>query len=94
MRTPLSLVPAVLPLLVLLIPTRWIERHPVPCLFTAVLGVRCPGCGMTRAISCAVHGRLRDAVSYNPLVVLVLPLAAFEWLQFMRGAIKDFTAAT
>jgi hypothetical protein len=92
-RAPLTLLPYVLPLLVLLIPTRWIERHPVPCLFTAVLGVRCPGCGMTRAVSCAMHGRFKDAMRYNPLVVLVLPLAAFEWLQFMREAINDFTAA-
>ena len=83
-----------LPLLVLFIPTRWIERHPVPCLFTAVLGVRCPGCGMTRAVSCAAHGRFRDALRYNPLVVLVLPLATFEWLRLMREAIKDVTVAS
>jgi hypothetical protein len=30
---------------------------------------------------------------YNPLVVVVLPLAAFEWLQFMRGAVKNVTGA-
>lgn len=90
----LTLLVAALPVLALLVPTRWIERHPVPCLFTAVLGVRCPGCGMTRAVSCAVHGRLGDAMRYNPLVALVLPLATFEWLRFMRGAITDLTAAT
>jgi hypothetical protein len=80
---------AVLPLVALLIPTRLIERHPAPCLFTALAGVRCPGCGMTRAVSCAIHGRFRDAIHYNPLVVIVLPLAAFEWLQFMRRATKE-----
>lgn len=93
-RRALPLLLSGLPLLVLLLPSRWIERHPVPCLFTTVLGVRCPGCGMTRAVSCAVHGRLKDAMRYNPLVVLVLPLAAFEWLQYMRGAINNFMAAT
>lgn len=90
-RVLLALLLAILPLLALLVPTRWIERHPLPCLFTAVVGVRCPGCGMTRAISCVAHGRFRDAVRYNPLVVLVLPLAALEWVKFMRGAIRDLT---
>lgn len=85
---------AVAPLPALLIPTRWIERHPPPCLFTVALGVRCPGCGMTRAVSCAAHGRFRDAVRYNPLVVIVLPLAVVEWLTFMHGVIEDFTAAS
>ncbi len=47
---------------------------------------------MTRAVSCAVHGRLRDALRYNPLVVVVLPLAVFEWLQFMRRAIGTLPA--
>lgn len=48
---------------------------------------------MTRAVSCAVHGRLGDAMRYNPLVLLVLPLAAFEWFMCVRGAVKDFAAA-
>lgn len=81
---------AISPVVALLVPAQWIERHPPPCLFTTVTGVRCPGCGMTRAVSCALHGRLRDAVRYNPLVVVVLPLAAFEWVQFIRQAIKVF----
>jgi len=72
-----------LPLLFLLIPTRWLEAHPAPCLFRALFGVRCPGCGMTRALSCALHGRWRDAWRYNPLVVVVLPLLAGEWLRLI-----------
>lgn len=93
MRVPTAIVIAVLPLLALGIPSRWVERHPAPCLFTAVLGMRCPGCGMTRAISCAAHGRFRDAVHYNPLVVVVLPLAALEWFRFMRMTISDLFSA-
>lgn len=87
MQRTQTIVVAMLPLAVMVVPSRWIERHPVPCLFSKVLGVRCPGCGMTRAVSCAFHGRFRDAVRYNPLVVLVLPLAAIEWLRFVGGAI-------
>jgi Protein of unknown function (DUF2752) len=48
---------------------------------------------MTRAVSCAIHGRLRSAVRYNPLVVIVLPLAAYEGFRFVREAVYDFTSA-
>jgi hypothetical protein len=75
-----------LPLLFVLIPTRWLEAHPAPCLFRALFGVRCPGCGMTRALSCALHGRARDAWRHNPLVVVVLPLLAFEWWRLIARA--------
>lgn len=78
-----------LPLAFALIPTRWLEAHPAPCLFRALLGVRCPGCGMTRAVSCALHGRARDAWGYNRLVVVLLPLLAFEWLRLIARAWRE-----
>lgn len=67
------------PLLFLLIPRRWLEAHPVPCLSRLILRRRCPGCGMTRAVSCALHGHWRAAWRHNPRVVIVLPLLAWEW---------------
>lgn len=82
---------AILPVVVLLVPSRWVERHHPPCLFSAVFGVRCPGCGMTRAVSCAAHGRLREALRYNPLVVLVLPLAVGAWLGFARDTVRELS---
>ena len=74
------------PLAVVLIPTAWIERGPPLCLIRAIFGVRCPGCGMTRAVSCAAHGRLRRAWGYNRLVIVVGPLLAFEWARGLRRA--------
>ena len=64
-----------LPIVFFLIPTSWLEKHPPICLYSAIFGVRCPGCGMSRAISCAVHGNLKKAFHYNKLVVIVLPFA-------------------
>jgi hypothetical protein len=80
------------PLLLFLIPTRWIEAHPAPCLFRALLGVRCPGCGLTRAVSCAAHGRWRDAWRCNRLVALVVPLLSYAWLRLVAAEWSHYRA--
>jgi len=82
-----------LPLVVFLVPTAWIKRRRSICLIRALFGVRCPGCGMTRAISCAAHGRLRDALHYNRLVVIVLPLLVYEWVRSLARASQAYRSA-
>jgi hypothetical protein len=56
-----------------LAPTAWLERSPSVCLYWNVLGVHCPGCGMTRAFSALLHADFARALSYNKLVVVVFP---------------------
>jgi len=54
---------------------------PLRCPSLALLGIFCPGCGSQRAIHSLLHGELGAAVSYNPLVVLmliVLPLLVWR----------------
>ncbi|MGE9267713.1 MAG: DUF2752 domain-containing protein [Verrucomicrobiales bacterium] len=46
-----------------------------PCLFHEVTGLDCPGCGLTRACSDALHGRFWQAFQHNPLGVILTPLA-------------------
>ena len=36
------------------------------CLYRMVFGVRCPGCGLTRSVSCAVRGMWAESLSYHP----------------------------
>lgn len=45
-----------------------------PCLFKALTGLFCPGCGATRAMHALLHGDLRAALRMNSLLVLALPL--------------------
>ncbi len=61
----------------------WVLRHydpnavhnPFPpCMFYAITGHYCIGCGLTRAMHALVHGDLPRAFSMNPLAVVVLPL--------------------
>jgi hypothetical protein len=35
---------------------------------------RCPGCGATRAMAALLHGRVTEALHFNPLFVCVAPL--------------------
>lgn len=78
-----------LPLVVALIPSSWVESGPPLCLFRRLFGVRCPGCGMTRAVSCLAHGQPRRAVRHNWRVVIVFPILVTVWLRTLAGAARD-----
>lgn len=43
------------------------------CLIKALTHRNCPGCGMTRAISCVLHGEIDRALEHHPLVIVVFP---------------------
>lgn len=59
------------------------------CLFHNLTGLHCPGCGMTRAAHATLHGRLGEAFRYNPLGMILLPLACIgvgiEVIGWVRG---------
>jgi len=46
------------------------------CVFFRLTGLHCPGCGGTRCASALVHGDVPQALAYNPLLVICLPLVA------------------
>lgn len=78
-----------LPIGLLLVPTAWLERGPSLCLIRRVFGVRCPGCGMTRAFSCIAHGKFKQAFQYNKLVVIVFPLLCYLWAKSLVNDIRS-----
>ncbi len=79
-----------LPLLLMLIPTAWLERRRSLCIIKHLTGRNCPGCGMTRAISSASHGEFRQAWRYNRLVVIVLPILGYEWLHALAKTYRRY----
>jgi hypothetical protein len=61
----------------------------VGCLLRDLLGICCPGCGLTRACVSALKGDFAKAFYYHPLWVWVIPLAGsltVFWFKRMRRA--------
>jgi uncharacterized protein DUF2752 len=83
----------ILPLVFWLVPTSRVEAGPSLCLIRRIFGVPCPGCGMTRALSCAVHGHPRRAIAYNNRVIIVLPLLVYAWMRGLRQEWRSLQAA-
>ena len=46
------------------------------CPFALITGMACPGCGMTRALGRLLRGDLAGAMSFHPLILLVVVLGA------------------
>ena len=47
---------------------------PLICVFHEVTGLYCPGCGAGRACYSILHGQFLEAICYNPLMTVLLPL--------------------
>ncbi|SFB81748.1 DUF2752 domain-containing protein [Butyrivibrio sp. YAB3001] len=52
----------------------------IPCIFRLITGLKCPGCGMTHALSEILQGNIRNALSYNALSVTICPIIGFYLL--------------
>jgi hypothetical protein len=61
----------------ILVPTSFFESMHSICIFKNIMGIECPGCGMTRAVSSIFHGNFIDAFQYNKFVVIVFPLLCY-----------------
>jgi hypothetical protein len=56
------------------------------CLFHALTGWQCPGCGGTRALYHLLHLQLGEAIRYNALVTVLAPLA-LAWFIFWYATV-------
>jgi hypothetical protein len=56
------------------IPKKYLgDTYPI-CLYRMVFGKRCFGCGMTRAVWSILHLKINEAIEYNKLIIITLPL--------------------
>ena len=53
------------------------SRFYPPCLFHALTGFHCPGCGTARALHLLLHGDIPGAFAMNALTMLALPFLLY-----------------
>ena len=58
-----------------------------PCLFYALTGLYCPGCGTLRGLHQLLHGNLIGAFGYNPFTMLALPIIGYAFLSALADDI-------
>ncbi|HEY5026918.1 MAG TPA: DUF2752 domain-containing protein, partial [Candidatus Angelobacter sp.] len=56
------------------------------CLFYALTGWQCPGCGGTRALYHLLHLQVGGAIRYNVLVTVLAPIA-FAWFIYWYATV-------
>jgi hypothetical protein len=62
--------------------------YPV-CVFHALTGLNCPGCGMTRALYALLHGNFTLALKDNALFVTSLAMMAIWGVHFIFRKLKN-----
>ena len=63
------------------------------CPLASVLGVPCPGCGLTRATLALAHGDLKHALALHPLVFVLAPLFIWAMSSAAIGYVRGPRAA-
>lgn len=48
----------------------------IPCVFNELMGVNCPGCGITRMLFSLIRFDIVEAFEYNQFMFIVLPIFA------------------
>jgi len=66
-----------------------VSSFPVGCVFRDLTTLDCAGCGMTRAAHATLNGDLAMAFRYNPLGMILLPVAAFGFGLEILGWVRD-----
>lgn len=73
----------------------FVLRIEVPCMFKSILGISCPGCGMTRAIGEIFKLNLLEAIKYNIfsvfMFVFILLSCVFILIDIFKNSNKYLT---
>lgn len=65
------------------------ESFFMPCLFNLITGIKCPGCGMTRAAHYLVTGDILKAEWYNAMILPLIAVILYAVYKYFRYLLKD-----
>lgn len=72
---------AIIPIILVLLPSNFFDDGDSVCLSVLLFDTECYGCGMTRGVQHLLHLEFSEAVLFNKLSVIVLPLLIYLWAQ-------------
>lgn len=61
----------------------------LPCLWRLCFGIRCPGCGLSRANALLITGSLHKAVAMNWLIIPVWAVAIWYFTVFLLTLTRE-----
>lgn len=67
----------------------FILKIEIPCMFKSILGISCPGCGMTRAINEFIHLRFIESFKFNILSLPLVIIASISFFVIVYDIIKN-----
>ena len=73
---------------VLLIPPSQHSFYP-KCMLHSTTGLHCPGCGMTRSLHSFLNGDFEQAIAYNLLAPIVIPILGIALLRSLWAWVWD-----
>ena len=62
-------------------------RHSI-CLFKNLFGIECYGCGITKAVIASIQLDFIRAFEYNKLIIVVMPLMVYLWINEIVKSVK------
>lgn len=65
------------------------EKFFIPCMFYKLTGIKCPGCGMTRAIHNLVNGNIKQAMWYNLMLIPLILMLIYAGYRYIKYLVKD-----
>ncbi len=77
-----------MPIFLYVLPVDYLDDSFIPCPFSFFLGVKCPGCGMTRAFMRILHGDFASSIKYNAYSIIFFALFALIYLAIILRNIK------
>ena len=66
------------------------QTGPTLCIWRILLGVPCPGCGLTRGVCFLVHGKWAEAIRFNPLSLLAIGIFMSNILYEVFGLFANY----
>lgn len=78
-----------IPITLLILPANFFDNGKSVCLSVMLLDIECYGCGITRAIMHLIHFDFEEALYYNTLSFVVLPLLIYVWQDLLRKTITQ-----